>query len=100
MKAENGNNPNPRNVNRLRIVILASLTSTIMISGFLLFFVPLEPWLVYAILAAVWISEFVALSVIFSLHKRDANRTPGGLVWSGFGEQRPDLGSKPPSRRR
>jgi len=96
---EGGTNPKALSAKNLRIVILASLTSTVLISVVLALFVPLEPWLVNVILAAIWISEFIALGVIVSLHKRAARPNFGGLVWSGFGEQRPDIGSKPPSRR-
>lgn len=100
MKEENRKNPRPQSANTFGIVMLASLTSTIMISVFLLFFVRLESWLIYAVLAVIWISEFIALGVIYSLYKRAAKPHSGGLVWSGFGEQRPDLGSKSPSQRR
>jgi hypothetical protein len=100
MKEENETNPKAPSANTFRIVMLASLTSTIMISLFLLFFVPLEPRLAYLVLGAIWVSEFIALGVIFSLYKRASKPKSGGLVWSGFGEQRTNFGSKPPSQRR
>ena len=80
--------------------MLASLASTILISVIFLILVPMEPWLIYLVLGAIWISEFIALGVIYSLYRKAANPNSGGLVWSGFGEQRPNIGSKSSSRRR
>lgn len=86
--------------NTYLIVMLTSLASTILMSGIFLFVVPLEPWLAYLVVGALWVSEFIVLGVFYSLYKKVAKPNSGGLVWSGFGEQRPDIGSKSPSRRR
>jgi len=76
------------------------VTSTVIMSAIFLFVVPFEPWLAYLVVGVIWVSEFIALGIIYSLYRRAANPNSGGLVWSGFGEQRPDIGSRSPSRRR
>ncbi len=86
--------------NTYLIVMLASLASTVVISAIFLFFVPIEPWLAYLVVGAVWISEFIALGIIYSLYRKAAKPNSSFLVWSGFGEQRPNIGSQSPTRRR
>jgi hypothetical protein len=55
--------------NTYLVVMLASLASTVVISAIFLFVVPLEPWLAYLVVGAVWISEFIALGIIYSLYR-------------------------------
>ncbi len=81
------------------IVMLASVTSTIAMSAIFLFVVSLEPWLTYLVLGVVWTGEFITLAVFYSFYKKAAHPRSDGLVWSGFGEQRPDIGSRSPSQR-
>lgn len=81
------------------IIMLSSVVSTIIFAAAIIIVVPLEPWLTYALIGAVLVSEAVVLGIIYSRYRKALNPSSGGLVSSGFGEQRPDIGSKSPSRR-
>ena len=100
MSEENGVTPAPPNRVPFSILAAAMLAGLIAISIVFYFTSPLDRWVTYLVLGALWISEFIALAVMYSLNKKAAKPDTGGLVWSGFGEQRPDLGPKPPSQRR
>ena len=87
----------------LRLAVCTHITlvaSTVIMPAIFLFYVPLEQLLSYFVVAALWLSEFIVLGVLYSLYRKAANPAAGGLVRSGFGEQRPDIGSRAPSQRR
>jgi len=105
MHSENETNATQPSANIYLIVMFASVTSTIAMSAIFLFVVSLEPWLTYLVLGVVWMGEFITLAVFHSFYKkathpRSTYPRSDGLVWSGFGEQRPNIGSRSPSQRR
>ncbi len=100
MRSENEAKAAQPNANVYLIVMLASVTSAVVISAIFLFVVSLEPQLTYSVLGVVWTGEFIALKVFYSFYKKAAHPRSDGLVWSGFGEQRPGIGSRSPSQRR
>lgn len=100
MSEENRPASKAPSTNAYLVVMLASVASTVAISAMFLFFVPIEPWLAYLVVAALWVAEFIALGVLYSVYRKAANPAAGGLVRSGFGEQRPDIDSRSSLQRR
>ena len=100
MTDENGNTQAPPNKVPFSTLAAAMLAGLIVMSIVFFVYSPLDRWITFLVLGALWVSDFIALAVMYSLYQKTENPKTGGLRWSGFGEQRPDFGSEPPSRRR
>ncbi len=105
MSGEKDSTPaTPRKVS-FSTLVAALLAGLVVISIVFYVLSPLEPWVTFLILAGLWVAELLAIWLMYIQFRKmgvlDSTKTASrGLVWSGFGEQRPSIGSKPPSKRR
>ena len=85
---------------QLRVLVAALLAGLVAISIVFYLISPLEPQITYLIIAGLWAADLLAIRLLYSQLKKKSGPSSSGLVWSGFGEQRPDIGSRSPSQRR
>jgi hypothetical protein len=81
------------NASTMTIVAAALVTGLIAFSVIFSMFSPFDTWITYAIICAVWSADAVVFSLLYARFKQSPKSPSKGLVWSGFGEQRPAIGT-------
>lgn len=81
------------------IIMISSVASTLFFLALILVFIPLEPWLRYALIGALVLSEMFVVTIVYSQYTKLKKPSAHGMASSGFGERRADIGSKAPSKR-
>ena len=82
------------------VMMLASVSSTVIVTAILLFIVSLEPWLTYLMVGGIVLSEIFVLGLFYSLYHKATHPNSTGWRAANFGGRRPDFGSESPSERR
>lgn len=75
-----------------RFLVLNILVGAVIFSVLFLLFSPLEPWLSYCLIGVVWAGDALVIAILHRQYQKNA-KPAAGLKWSGFGEQRVDIGT-------
>ena len=81
------------NPTTMKLVVGFMLFTLIAFSAVFSMVSPLDPWMTYAVICMVWLGDSIAISILYSSVRQHSGQSSHGLVKSGFGEQRPDIGT-------